>query len=72
MTIVTAGHETTANALAWAIERLVRTPRAMDRLLAELDATPEGGPYLDAVVRETLRVRPVIGELRACCPSPLR
>jgi cytochrome P450 len=62
MTVLAAGHETTANALGWAIERLVRHPEVMERLLAELDEQPEGGPYLDAVVRETLRVRPVIGD----------
>jgi cytochrome P450 len=62
VTVLTAGHETTANALAWAFERLVRHPDAMARLLAELDGDPAGGPYLDAVVRETLRVRPVLGD----------
>lgn len=70
MTILAAGHETTANALAWAIERLVRTPRAMQRLLSELDETPEGGPYLDAVVRETLRVRPVVGDTARMLSEP--
>ena len=59
MTLLTAGHETTATALSWAIERLVRTPAAMERLHAEL----EHDAYLDAVVRETLRVRPVISDV---------
>jgi len=59
MTLLTAGHETTATALSWAIERLVRTPAAMERLHAEL----EHDAYLDAVVRETLRVRPVITDV---------
>ena len=58
MTLLTAGHETTATALSWAIERLVRTPPAMKRLQSEL----EQDAYLDAVVRETLRVRPVIAD----------
>ncbi len=70
MTVVAAGHETTANALAWAIERLVRTPRAMERLLAELEDEPQGGPYLDGVVRETLRVRPVVGDTARMLAQP--
>lgn len=59
MTLVTAGHETTATALSWAVERLVRTPAAMERVLGDLD----DDAYLDAVIRETLRVRPVIADL---------
>ena len=57
MTLLAAGHETTATGLAWAFERLLRTPRVMDRLLESL---PEGDDYLDAVVKETLRIRPVV------------
>jgi cytochrome P450 len=56
MTLLTAGHETTATGLAWAFERLLRTPRVLDRLTASLD----DDDYVDAVVKETLRVRPVI------------
>jgi cytochrome P450 family 135 len=56
MTLLTAGHETTATGLSWAFERLLRTPRVMERLLESLD----DDEYLDAVVKETLRVRPVI------------
>jgi cytochrome P450 family 135 len=56
MTLLTAGHETTATGLSWAFERLLRTPRVMDRLLGSLD----DDQYLDAVVKETLRVRPVV------------
>lgn len=58
MTLLLAGHETTATGLAWAFERLVRHPDAMARLVAELDAGED--EYLDAVIRETLRVRPVL------------
>jgi cytochrome P450 len=61
MTLLLAGHETTATALAWAFERLLRTPGAMERLVAKLDAGGDGADeYLDAVAKETLRVRPVI------------
>jgi cytochrome P450 len=58
MTLLLAGHETTATGLAWAFERLTRTPRVMSRLLEELDDEQE--TYLDAVARETLRARPVV------------
>jgi cytochrome P450 family 135 len=56
MTLLTAGHETTATGLAWAFERLLRTPRVLERLTGSLD----DDEYVEAVVKETLRVRPVI------------
>ena len=62
MTLLTAGHETTATGLSWAFERLARTPAAMERLRAELEGGG-GEDYLDAVVKETLRVRPVITDV---------
>ncbi len=58
ITLLLAGHETTTTGLAWAFERLVRHPDALQRLQDELEAGRE--EYLDAVVNETLRVRPVI------------
>ncbi len=58
MTLLVAGHETTATSLAWALERLMRHPEMLDRLREEV-ATGEDA-YLDAVVRETLRLRPVL------------
>lgn len=58
LALLMAGHETTANALTWAFERLSRTPHARERLAAEL---AEGRTeYLDAVVAETLRTRPSV------------
>ena len=59
MTLLVAGHETSATALAWALEALSRHPAALDRLRDEVDAG-DGDTYLDAVVQETLRLRPVI------------
>ena len=59
VTLLLAGHETTSTSVAWAIERLVRHPQALARLLAEIDAG-ESEEYLVAVVHETLRVRPVV------------
>ena len=56
MTLLTAGHETTATGLAWAFERLLRTPAALERLTSSLD----DDEYLEAVVKEALRVRPVV------------
>jgi cytochrome P450 family 135 len=62
VTLLLAGHETTATSVAWALERLVRHPDKLARLVAEIDARGEGGgeEYMNAVVNETLRVRPVV------------
>jgi cytochrome P450 family 135 len=53
-TLLAAGHETTAGSLGWALERLARHPQVLARMRAGEDA------YLDAVVKEVLRVRPVL------------
>jgi cytochrome P450 family 135 len=58
MTLLMAGHETTATALAWAFDLLFRAPDKLRRLRAEVD--DGGDAYLDAVIEETLRVRPVV------------
>ncbi len=59
MTLLGAGHETSATGLSWAFERLLRTPHVLERLSSD----PEDDPYLDAVIKETLRVRPVITDV---------
>ncbi|HEY3021016.1 MAG TPA: cytochrome P450 [Solirubrobacteraceae bacterium] len=59
MTLLVAGHETTASELAWAFERLAREPRVVRRLVAEID-DGDGNGYLTATVQETLRRRPVL------------
>jgi cytochrome P450 len=58
MTLLVAGHETTATTLAWAFERLVREPAVLERLVAEIDAGSDA--YLTATIQETLRDRPVL------------
>jgi cytochrome P450 len=62
VTLLLAGHETTATSVAWAVERLVRHPDKLRRLVTEIDAERAGGgeEYMTAVVNETLRVRPVV------------
>jgi cytochrome P450 len=58
MTLLVAGHETTATGLSWAIELLARHPAKLERLSAEVAAGDD--TYVDAVIKETLRLRPVI------------
>ena len=58
VTMLVAGHETTANTLSWAVERLRRHPEVLARLAQEAD---EGGKALrEASIREVQRMRPVI------------
>jgi cytochrome P450 family 135 len=59
VTLLLAGHETTATALAWTFDLLLRHPAALARLTAEVDAG-EDDTYMRAVVSESLRLRPVI------------
>jgi len=60
VTLLLAGHETTATALAWAFDQMLRAPDALDRAISEARADTVERPYLDAVVKETLRMRPPI------------
>ncbi|MDP9345914.1 MAG: cytochrome P450, partial [Actinomycetota bacterium] len=59
MTLLLAGHETTATALAWTLDLLTRHPAMLGRLQAEVDAG-EGDAYLRATIAEALRLRPVV------------
>ena len=59
MTLLVAGHETTASTLAWAFERVAREPAVLERLAAEV-AEGDGDDYVLATIRETLRRRPVL------------
>jgi cytochrome P450 len=70
LTLLVAGHETTATALSWAFERLTRAPAA----LAQLEAEARGGAqraYAEAVCRETLRLRPVLNNVLRTLQAPL-
>ena len=70
VTLLLAGHETTATAVAWAVERLVRHPDKLARLVAEIDAG-DGDEYMQAVISETLRVRPVVPMVVRVLQQPL-
>ncbi len=59
LTLVLAGHETTANSLAWTWERLVRFPEAHDRL-REAVRSGDGADEVERVIQEAMRSRPVI------------
>jgi cytochrome P450 family 135 len=59
VTLLLAGHETTATALAWTFDLLLRHPAALARLSEEV-TRGEGDEYLRAVISESLRLRPVV------------
>jgi cytochrome P450 len=67
-TMLAAGHETTATGLAFAIELLLRNPRALARLRESVDAGDDA--YADAVGKETLRMRPVIDAAERTLTKP--
>lgn len=77
-TLLSAGHETTAIALAWALYWVHRTPGVLERLRAELaplgpvpdPAALERLPYLEAVIQETLRIYPLVTEVLRVTKEP--
>lgn len=79
MTLLLAGHETTAVTLAWGVYWLLREPAALSRLRAELDALGEAPsaevvarqPFLGAVCSEALRIEPVVTDVGRLCRAPL-
>jgi cytochrome P450 len=77
-TLLLAGHETSAIAMAWAIYYLLRNPESLATLRAELDAL---GPnpsaevitklrFLDACLSETLRIEPIVTDVIRVCREP--
>lgn len=75
MTLLTAGHDTTATALSWALERLIRHPDKLDKAVRAADASAAGDPagddYLDAIAKETLRIRPVVFDVGRVLTQPV-
>ena len=75
MTLLVAGHDTTATGLAWALERLTRHPAVLAKAVRAAEASMAGDPggdeYLDAVAKETLRVRPVVFDVGRILTAPV-
>jgi len=65
VTLLLAGHETTATQLSWTFERLVRHPEAMER------AASGDAAYVDAVIQETQRIRPVLTYVMRTLKAPM-
>jgi cytochrome P450 len=68
ITMLAAGHETTSTGLAFAVDLLLHTPAALAALRESLESGADG--YLDAVVTETLRMRPVIDATERTLKAP--
>jgi cytochrome P450 len=75
MTLLVAGHDTTATGLSWALERLSRHPDALRKAVhaarASAAGDPDGDEYLDAVAKETLRIRPVVFDVGRVLTEPV-
>lgn len=75
MTLLVAGHDTTATGLSWALERLTRHPailaKAVQAAKASAAGDPTGDEYLDAVAKETLRIRPIVFDVGRILTEPV-
>jgi cytochrome P450 len=69
MTLIVAGHDTTATGLSWALERLTRHPAILHKAQHAADADDD--EYLDAVAKETLRIRPVVFDVGRVLKEPV-
>ena len=69
MTLLLAGHETTATALAWTFERVLRTPQVLERLRATLAEGEDD--YLECTIKESLRSRPVVNYAMRRLTAPM-
>jgi cytochrome P450 len=82
LTLLVAGHETSATTLAWTVHHLTRNPEAMARVRAEIDTVVGTGPvspehvgrleWLDASIKETLRLTPIIPMVARMLARPAR
>src|SRR5207245_2967701 len=82
LTLLFAGHDTTATSLAFAFHNILRHPEVLERLREELLRVVGAGPlapehvgkleYLDATVKETLRLNPIISEVGRVLARPMR
>jgi len=80
LTILLAGHETSAVAISWGVYYLLREPAVLARLREEIDALgPEPAadalarlPYLQAVASESLRIQPIVSDVLRRCKAPLK
>jgi cytochrome P450 len=70
LTLLLAGHETTATSLAWCFNLLLTHPDEMRRLREDIDAG--GSARLDAVIKETMRLRPVVSIVARRLHAPMR
>jgi cytochrome P450 family 110 len=77
VTLLLAGHETTANTLTWTVAHLLEAPEAFDRVRADLggeidlDRIDED-PFLDAILRESMRLSPVVPTVGRHLKTPRR
>ena len=70
ITLLLAGHETTASSLAWTLHDLARRPQVLGKVQRAADAGDEA--YLEATIKESMRLRPVIAVVARRLAKPTR